>query len=362
MALTDYVTLGRSGLRVSPLCLGAMTFGQDWGNIGTTVEESLDVLAAYLDRGGNFIDTANVYTKGHSEKILGDYFADGAGLGRRDRVVIATKFCGNMHPGDPNGGGGGRKAIFHQVEDSLRRLRTDYIDLLWCHFWDRQTPIDETMRAMSDLVEAGKVRYLGFSDHPAWVCAQAQYEARLHGWHELVALQIEYSLLQRTVEADLMPMARELGLGVTPWSPLRGGVLTGKFRTNVDYETTRVQADSKHLNERTDAVVDALIAIGEELKRTPAQIALNWVQTQPGVTSTIIGAKRLSQLIDNLGALEVTLTDEHRATLDGLSAYERPFPHEFIDMVATAVQNGTSVNGRRTDAWALGPKTDDERW
>lgn len=362
MALTDYVTLGRSGLRVSPLCLGAMTFGEDWGNVGTTLEESLDVLAAYLDRGGNFIDTANVYTKGHSEKIIGDYFADGDGVGRRDRVVIATKFCGNMHPGDPNGGGAGRKAVMHQVEDSLRRLRTDYIDLLWCHFWDRHTPIDETVRAMDDLVRAGKVRYLGFSDHPAWVCARAQVEARLRGWTEPVALQIEYSLLQRTPEDDLIPMAMEMGMGVTPWSPLRGGVLTGKFRTSASFEGTRVQADSKHLNERTNAVVGALIEIGDELGRTPAQIALNWVQTRAGVTSTIIGAKRLSQLVDNLGALEIELTGEHRARLDELTAFERHFPHEFIENVRVAIQNGTTVNRVRSDAWPLSPKSDEERW
>lgn len=363
MPLTDYVTLGRSGLRVSPFCLGAMTFGEEWGAISTTVEESLDVLAGYLDRGGNFLDTANVYTKGHSEKIIGDYFAEGRGKGRRDRVVIATKFCGNMHPGDPNGGGAGRKAIEHQVHDSLRRLRTDYIDLLWAHFWDRHTPIEETMGAMDALVRAGKVRYIGFSDHPAWVCAKANGAAALRGWQPLIALQIEYSLLQRTPEDDLIPMAIDQGMGVTPWSPLRGGVLSGKFRRDARPKEgeTRVAENSPHLNERTYALVDELITIAGETGSTPAQVALHWVQTQPGVTSTIIGAKRLSQLQDNLGALDIRLSPEQRARLAEKSAYPRHFPHNFLDNIPSAVQNGATVNGVKSQPWALSPKTDAER-
>jgi aryl-alcohol dehydrogenase-like predicted oxidoreductase len=363
MPLTDYVTLGRSGLRVSPFCLGTMTFGEEWGAVSTTREESLDVLAAYLDRGGNFLDTANIYTKGHSEKIIGDYFADGAGKGRRDRVVIATKFGGNMYPGDPNGGGASRHAIAHQVHDSLRRLRTDHIDLLWAHFQDRHTPIDETMRAMDDLVRAGKVRYLGFSDHPAWVCLKAQYEAMLRGWSPLVAIQIEYSLLQRTPEDDLIPMARDTGMAVTPWSPLRGGVLSGKFRrdSRPAHGETRVAENSPHLNERTYALVDELVAIAAEIHASPAQVALNWVQTQPGVTSTIIGAKRLSQLEDNLGALDISLTPEHRFRLAAKSGYARHFPHNFLDNIGPAVQNGATVNGQKSDPWPLSPKNDSER-
>src|ERR1700704_2991119 len=233
MALNDYVTLGHSGLRVSPLCLGTMTFGEEWG-WGATVAESEAILSRFLERGGNFVDTANGYTLGHSERIIGDYFARDPG--KRDRVVIATKFFTNLYPGDPNGGGASRKSLVAACEQSLRRLQTDYIDLYWMHLWDRFTPIDETMRALDDLVQTGKVRYIGFSDTPAWKVAQAHTLARLRGWTPLVALQIEYSLIERTVEGELLPMALECGLGVTPWSPLRGGVLSGKYtRENVGH-------------------------------------------------------------------------------------------------------------------------------
>ena len=226
MPLDHYVTLGRSGLRVSPLCLGAMTFGEDLG-WGSSVEESEQIIDRFIELGGNFIDTANFYTKGHSEKIIGDHV--GRHRARRDRLVIATKFSGNLYPGDPNGGGSGRKSIIAACEQSLRRLQTDYIDLYWLHNWDVHTPIEETMRALDDLVRAGKVRYLGVSDTPAWKIAEANVTARFRGWSPFIALQIEYSLLERTVEQELMPMARELGLGVTPWSPLKSGVLSGKY-------------------------------------------------------------------------------------------------------------------------------------
>lgn len=365
MSLTDYVTLGASGLRVSPLCLGAMTFGEEWGVVGTNTEESLDVLSAYLDRGGNFLDTANAYTKGHSEKIIGDYFADHPA--KRDRTVIATKFCGNMHPGDPNGGGAGRKAILHQVEDSLRRLQTDYIDLLWVHFWDRHTPLGETMRTLDDLVRQGKVRHIGFSDHPAWVCVEAVSIARQLNLEPLIALQIEYSLLQRTPEDDLLPMAQHMGLGVTPWSPLRGGVLSGKYTRDgrPSPETTRAAVDSPYLNEHTYALLDVMREVGQEVGieggASPAQIALNWVQSNPAVTSTIIGAKRLSQLEDNLGAVSFSLSDEQRARLEAACAYDRHFPHNFLDRITPAIQNGTTVNGVRSDPWPLSPTSDDDR-
>jgi aryl-alcohol dehydrogenase-like predicted oxidoreductase len=214
MPLNSYVTLGRSGLRVSPFCLGTMTFGEDWG-WGATPEDSSKFLGAFLERGGNFIDTANFYTRGHSEKIIGDFIAQDRA--RRERMVLATKFFGNLYPGDPNGGGAGRKAILAQCEQSLRRLQTDYIDLYWLHMNDRFTPIEETLRALDDLVASGKVRYIGFSDTPAWRAAQAQTIAHFRGWTPLISLQIEYSLLERTVEGELIPMAQDMGLGVTPW-------------------------------------------------------------------------------------------------------------------------------------------------
>jgi len=226
MSLNSYVTLGTSGLRISPFCLGTMTFGEEWG-WGASPSDSAAILFHYLERGGNFIDTANIYTKGHSEKIIGD--AIGRDAARRERIVIATKFFANLYPGDPNGGGAGRKAILAQCEQSLRRLQTDYIDLYWLHNWDEFTPIEETMRALDDLVTSGKVRYLGFSDTPAWKVTQAQVIAHFRGWVLLIAIQIEYSLLERIVEGELIPMAREIGVGVTPWGPLRGGALSGKY-------------------------------------------------------------------------------------------------------------------------------------
>lgn len=362
MPLNHYVTLGRSGLRVSPHSLGAMTFGTEWG-FGCDERESVRILDAYIDRGGNFIDTANTYTKGHSEKIIGDHV--GAEPRKRDRLVIATKFLSNMYPGDPNGGGAQRKSVMEACEQSLRRLRTDYIDLYWMHFWDKRTPIDETMRALDDLVRAGKVRYIGFSDTPAWKCAQAQCLADFRGWTPVVALQIEYSLLERTVEGDLIPMARETGMGVTPWSPLKGGILTGKYtRDNTPKPGEgRYGKDSRHLNERTFRIVDALIAAGQQLGVTPAQVALAWVQGRPGVDSTIIGARTIEQLDDNLAALDVTLSEKQIEQLDELSAPALPFPHEFLKMVEQNILGGTIVNGEGTgEVWRLAPQSDEERW
>src|ERR1700742_2254594 len=315
MPLDQYLTLGRSGLRVSPLCLGAMTFGEDLG-WGTSVEESERIIDRYVELGGNFIDTANFYTKSHSEKIIGDHV--GRHPARRNRLVIATKFSGNLYPGDPNGGGSSRKTIMTSCDDSLRRLQTDHIDLYWLHNWDVHTPIDETMSALEDLVRAGKVRYLGVSDTPAWKIVEANMIARFRGWASFIGLQIEYSLLERSVEQELVPMALELGLGITPWSPLKSGALSGKYtRKNAG----QVKGDrgffiDPFLVEKTYAVVDVLEAIAKAHDSTPARVALAWVQARPGVTSTIIGARRMAQLEDNLKALEITLTPEQMATLD----------------------------------------------
>ena len=304
MPLDHYVTLGRSGLRVSPFCLGAMTFGDDWG-WGSSVADAESILASFIDRGGNFIDTANAYTKGHSEKIIGDYIRQ-RGI-RRDRLVVATKFFANLFPGDPNGGGANRKSIMAACDESLRRLQTDYIDLYWMHLWDRYTPIEETMRALDDLVTAGKVRYVGFSDTPAWKVAQAQVTAHFRDWAPLIALQIEYSLIERSVEGELIPMAAELGLGVAPWSPLRSGVLTGKYtRENVSAVTPdRGGRVTAYLNERTFTILDTLQHVSESVGVSLAAIALAWVQAKPGIASTIIGARTMEQLEQNLAALAV---------------------------------------------------------
>lgn len=226
MSLTSYVTLGRSGLRVSPFTLGTMTFGEDLG-WGASPDESAKILAAYLDQGGNSVDTANVYTNGHAEVIVGDYLASRPAV--RDQIVLGTKFFWNLRPGDPNGGGPGRKAVIQQLENSLRRLRTDYVDIYWLHNFDPVTPVDETLRVLDDLVTAGKVRYVGFSDVPAWATAEAATIARFRGWAPIIALQLEYNLLERTSEGELIPMAQSMGMGVMPWGPLRSGFLSGKY-------------------------------------------------------------------------------------------------------------------------------------
>ncbi|MFG0259129.1 MAG: aldo/keto reductase, partial [Phycisphaerales bacterium JB041] len=285
MPLNHYTTLGRSGLRVSPFCLGTMTFGHEWG-WGSSVEESQAIIDAYIDAGGNFLDTANIYTKGHSEKIIGDHV--GKHPARRDRLVLATKFLSNMFPGDPNGGGAHRKSMVAACEESLRRLQTDYIDLYWMHFWDHLTPIDETMRALDGLVTSGKVRYIGLSDTPAWKCAQAQTLASFRDYAPIIALQIEYSLAERTVENELLPMARELGMGVTPWSPLKSGVLTGKYtRANKDsIEPGRGEWVKNHLTDHNLNIVDTLLKVAGDVNATPAQVALAWVQQRCGVAST----------------------------------------------------------------------------
>ena len=344
MPLDHYVTLGRSGLRVSPLCLGAMTFGEDLG-WGSSVEESQRIIDRFLELGGNFIDTANFYTKSHSEKIIGDHI--GRHPARRDRTVIATKFSGNLYPGDPNGGGSGRKSLISACENSLRRLQTDYIDLYWLHMWDANTPIEETMAALEDLVRAGKVRYLGVSDTPAWKIAEANLIARFRGWSAFVGLQIEYSLLERTVEQELVPMASEFGLGITPWSPLKGGVLSGKYtRVNGGQNNAdRGAMVDAFLNEKTYKVIDELEIIAKAHETNVASVALAWVHAQAAVSSVIIGARRLSQLDDNVRAVDVNLSADELARLDALTKPRFGFPHSMLGMAAGMINGGTSVNG-----------------
>lgn len=362
MPLTHYITLGRSGLRVSPFCLGAMTFGPDWG-WGASEAESKAMIDRYLDAGGNFIDTANFYTRGHSEAIIGDHFgARPAAL--RHRTVIATKFFSSLHSGDPNAGGANRKAVARSCEESLRRLRTDFIDLYWMHVWDRFTPIDETMRALDDLVQAGKVRYLGFSDTPAWKVAQAQTLATLRGWTPLVALQIEYSLLERTVEGELIPAAMELGLGVTPWSPLRYGVLTGKYARadRATVEPGRGDWVKYSLTDHAFQVIDLVTRVANEIGTTPARVAIAWVQSRPGVASTILGARTVAQLEDNLGALDVTLTPQQTAALDEVSKPTLDFAARFVKGAGSFGYGGTTIHGETFPLNPLAPRNDRERY
>ena len=342
MPMNAYITLGRSGLRVSPLCLGAMTFGEGRG-WGSPVEDCQKIMDHFIDAGGNFIDTANGYTAGHSEAIIGDHI--GRHSSRRDRLVLATKFSSNLYLGDPNGGGSGRKSIVNQCENSLRRLQTDYIDLYWLHNWDMHTPIDETMAALEDLIRSGKVRYIGISDTPAWKVVEANLIARFRGWSQFIGLQIEYSLLERSVEAELVPMAQALGLGITPWSPLKGGALSGKYTRQNAGGVKADRGAMVPLNEKTYGLIDELETIAEAHNSTVARIALAWVRMQPGVTSTIIGARRLDQLEDNLKSIEIALSREELTHLDSLTKPIPPFPQNMQSYFPAIHNGGTTING-----------------
>ena len=357
-SLDTYRLLGRSGLRVSPMVLGTMTFGTDWG-WGADREEAHRIFDAYVDRGGNFIDSANNYTNGTAEQLVGEFAAD-----KRERLTIATKYSATTRPEDPNSGGNHRKSMVRSVEDSLARLQTDYIDLLYLHIWDGTTPVDEVLRAMDDLVRVGKVLYVGISDTPAWQVSRMQAIADLRGWSPLVALQIEYNLIERTGERDLIPMASEMGLGVTLWSPLGKGVLTGKYTSrDLDHggdsagvEGTRQSAGAMngHLTERSLAIAEVVKTVATELGRTPAQVALAWTLLNDSVTAPIIGARTLSQLEDNLGALEVELPDDACARLGQASTVALGFPHDVLSRASTqaAVFGDTKVSARRPRAEA----------
>jgi len=342
MPIDYYRLLGRSGLRVSPLCLGTMTFGEEWG-WGSNKDEARKVFDAYAAHGGNFIDTANFYTGGTSESFIGDFLD-----GRRDQFVLATKFSLTMRAGDPNASGNHRKNVRQALEASLKRLKSDYVDLYWLHIWDKITPIQEVMQALDDAVRSGKVLYVGVSDMPAWKVAQGNTLATLRGWSPFVALQIEYSLIERTPERDLIPMAMDLGLGVTPWSPLGGGILTGKYRKK-DGQAKRLDPTSEFgqmkLTERNLAIADEVVKIAQELERSPAQVAINWLVNRPGVTSTIIGARRVQQLEDNLAAVDFQLSPEHVERLDQVSRIELGFPHDFLNIpsVRHNMTSGTKI-------------------
>jgi aryl-alcohol dehydrogenase-like predicted oxidoreductase len=343
----NYQLLGRSGLRVSDLCLGTMTFGEDWG-WGAGKDEARRIYDAYRSAGGNFIDTANVYTGGTSETFIGEFIA-----GHRDDVVLATKYtnAGAAHAGangDPNAGGNQRKNMVQTVEASLKRLGTDYIDLYWLHVWDALTPAEEVMRAFDDLVRAGKVLYVGISDAPAWVVAKSNTLADLRGWTPYVGLQIEYSLLERTVERELLPMAADFGLSVLAWSPLRNGVLSGKYLPENANGAANGRMNSPMMTgfgfdaAAGDAVVRETVAVAEELGVSAAQVALAWLRTRPAAVIPIVGASKLTQFEDNLRSLNVMLSPDQRERLDRVSAVPLGFPHDYytLDAVRAMVYGG----------------------
>lgn len=322
-----YKLLGNSGLRVSEVCLGTMTFGEDWG-FGSSKDESKQIFDAFAEAGGNFLDTADGYTNGTSEKLLGEFIA-----ADRNHFAVATKYSFNQRPGDPNAGGNHRKNMAQALDGSLKRLNTDYIDLYWLHAWDFLTPVEEVMRALDDFVRAGKVLYVGVSDTPAWIVSQANTLAALRGWTPFVALQVEYSLVERTPERDLLPMARAFDMAITPWSPLASGILSGKYNkpAPTDAEPTRVQTFAYHeLSERNLNIASAVVTIAEAIGRSPSQVALAWLRAQAGAVIPIIGARKLGQFKDNLGCLDLELSDEHLAQLDEVSQIDLGFPHDFL--------------------------------
>ena len=316
-----YRLMGRSGLRVSQLALGAMTFGaKDWG---VDKAESRRVYDGFREAGGNFIDTANVYSEGRSESFLGEFMQ-----GDRQRIVLATKYTGQTRGRDVNAAGNNRKNMMDSVHASLKRLATDYIDLYWVHARDFMTPIEEVMRALDDLVRQGKVLYVGISDTPAWEVSRANMLAELRGWSPFIGLQIRYSLLDRAVERELLPMASALDLTVTPWDTLGSGILTGKY--NRDATTTGRATLRGTVKDKQLAIAAEVIKVAEELGRTPAQVALNWVRQGPGVIVPLVGARTHQQLADNLHCLDFELAPETKARLDEASHIQLGFPHDFL--------------------------------
>src|SRR5580704_1609484 len=348
MQVNEYVTLGRSGLRVSPLALGTMTFGNDrWGS---NDDESKRIFDRYLEKGGNFIDTADGYAEGRSEEVVGRFVAEGK---LHDRLVIATKFTFNAQEGNPNAGGNGRKNIYRALEGSLRRLNLDYVDLYWMHVWDTITPVEEVVSTLTDLVHEGKIRYYGFSDVPAWYAARAQTLAEQQGLERPIGLQLEYSLVERSIEREHIPAARELGMGVCPWSPLASGFLAGKYSKEGPSSSKGSRLDVlkesnnpvfNKFTERNWKIIEAVKESAKELGRSAAEVSLNWVATQPGVTSTIIGATSLKQLEANLTSITFEIPAELRQKVDEVSALDQVHPYMFFDEVLQdRVRGGVKV-------------------
>lgn len=318
----NYKLLGRSGLKVSELCLGTMGFGTEAG-WGADAATSFDIMDAFANAGGNFLDTANIYKLGTSEKIIGDYL----GNHDRDYFVLATKYTLKDNTTNPNASGNNRKNMMRSVEESLKRLKTDFIDVLYLHIWDDITPIDEVLRGLDDLIRQGKVNYAAISDTPAWVVAKGNTMAELMGWSQFIALQVEYSLIQRTPERELIPMAKHFGMTVTPWAPLGGGALTGKYLRG---EQGRIKPESKRLDDRSTKITQTVIAIADELGVSAAHVALQWTMSQGFSCIPIVGATKVEQLTENLKTIDVTLNASQIQQLNEVSAIELGFPGEFF--------------------------------
>jgi aryl-alcohol dehydrogenase-like predicted oxidoreductase len=325
----NYTLLGKSGIRVSEAALGTMTFGDEWG-WGSPKDEAQKVYETYREAGGNFLDTANFYTSGTSEKFVGEFIK-----GHRESVVLATKYS-NAAPGnDPNAAGNHRKSMMQALEASLKRLQTEYIDLYWVHIWDGITLVEEVMRGLDDIVRQGKVLYVGISDAPAWWIAQANTLAKLRGWTQFTGLQIEYSLIERTVERELVPMAQALNLGILAWSPLARGVLTGKYHGEGKAEGARMtnegMKDFFPEEQRAAPIISAVKSVSEQTGRGLAQVALAWLRHRTVPVIPIIGARKVSQLQDNLASLDLELSAEQLKSLDGASQIEPGFPQSIYE-------------------------------
>ncbi|MGN6213400.1 aldo/keto reductase [Parafilimonas sp.] len=317
-----YKLLGRSGLKVSELCLGTMGFGTENG-WGADKEASFAIMEKYAEAGGNFLDTANIYKFGTSEKIIGEFI----NARDRDYFVIATKYSLHDNKTNPNASGNNRKNMMRSVEASLQRLQTDFIDVLYLHIWDDLTPVDEVLRGLDDLIRQGKVNYAAISDTPAWIVAKGNTMAELMGWSQFIALQVEYSLLQRTPERELLPMAKHFGMTVTPWAPLAGGALTGKYLRG---DFGRIKEGSNRLNENSQRVTKEVIDIAEKLGVEPSHVALKWTMQQPLSVIPIVGATKLSQLEQNLKTVDITIPEEDMQHLDEVSAIDLGFPMKFF--------------------------------
>ena len=318
----NYKLFGQSGLRVSELCLGTMGFGTEW-KWGADKDASKQIFDAYAKAGGNFLDTANRYTEGTSEKLLGEFVASD-----RDHFIVATKYSLRDRAGDLNFAGNHRKNLMRSVRESLKRLNTEFIDVLWVHAWDSWTTTEEIMKGLEDLVSRGLVHYIGVSDTPAWVVSQANTMAQLRGWSQFVGLQIEYSLIQRTVEPELMPMAKAFGMTITPWAPLAGGALTGKYLKG---EKGRLPDASIRLSERSTLITKKVVEIADRLGVTASQVAINWTRQQKGQSVIpIVGATKVSQIEDVLGCLDFDLPADAAKVLDEVSKIDLPFPQKFF--------------------------------
>lgn len=326
----NYQLLGKSGLRVSELSLGTMTFGDEWG-WGASKDECKKMYEAYRNAGGNFIDTANRYTEGTSEKIVGELIAHD-----RESIVLGTKYTLKMKDNDPNWSGNHRKNMVQSLNHSLKRLKTDYIDVYWLHAWDYTTPEEEVLRALDDAVRQGKILYIGISDTPAWIVSRMNTIAELRGWTQFVGLQIEYSLVERTVERELIPMARASDMTVLAWSPLGAGVLSGKFSGTMP-DKTRIKPGSARLSEKNLRIAGVVGSIAAETGVSPAQVALAWLRQQKGNIIPIIGGTKESQITDNIACLTVRLTEEQVKKLNEVSSIEPGFPYNFLN--APSIKN-----------------------